>query len=400
MPRYKYKALNNERKAINGIVEAQNEEEAISLLKDRELSIISLTEEKKDFTNKQIVFGGVKPKDVVIFSRQFSVLISASVSLVQALKVMVEQTKNIKLRMVIAEIAGEVDGGARLSDAMSKHPKIFSKFYVNIIKSGETSGKLDEVLNYLADELEKDYDMTAKIKGAMIYPAFVLTGLGVVGVVMMVFVVPKLTGIMQETGGELPIATKILIATSDFLRSYWWLLLMFLATLIIVFKYFSKTENGRRLLGIMVIRLPIFGKLFQKIYLVRFTRSFQTLLAGGVNIREALSIVSGVVNNAVYQDIIEQTKQEIEDGNSIATVFMKSKEIPSMVSQMLVIGEKTGKMDLILEKITDFYSREIDNTVANLMTLMEPIIMVVMGIGVGIMVAAVIMPMYNMAQQV
>lgn len=400
MPVYKYKALNSEKKTISGLVEAENEDGAIDLLRDNELSIISLSENTYSVKKNAFVFGGIKPKDVVIFSRQFSVLVSANVTLVQSLKLLVEQTKNAKFQAIVSEIANEVDGGARLSDSMAKYPKVFSPFYVNIIKSGETSGKLDEVLNYLADEVEKDYDMTSKIKGAMIYPAFVMTGLGVVGAVMMIFVVPKLTAIMQESGGELPVATRILIAVSGFMASYWWFLLIFIIGSIVGIKFFSRTPAGKKFFGTLIIHLPIFGNLFQRIYLVRFTRSLQTLLIGGVSITKALSIVAEVVNNHVYKSLILETKKEIEDGNSIATVFLKSKEIPSMVTQMMSIGEKTGRLDTILERITDFYTREINNIVANLMTLMEPIIMVVMGVGVGLMVAAVIMPMYNMAQQV
>lgn len=400
MPVYKYKALNSEKKTISGLVEAASEDEAIELLRDNELSIVSLNEESKGIKKNVLVFGGVKVKDVVVFSRQFSVLVSANVTLVQSLKLLVDQTKSPKLQMVISEIANEVDGGARLSDSMAKHPKVFSGFYVNIVKSGETSGKLDEVLNYLADELEKDYDMTSKIKGAMIYPAFVMSGLGVVGAVMMIVIVPKLTGMMQETGGELPVATRILISVSNFLAGYWWFILILMASSFFGSKYFYATPLGKKFFGTLILRLPIFGKLFQRIYLVRFTRSLQTLLMGGVSITKALSIVADVVNNYVYKTLIDETRKEIEEGNSISTVFLKSKEIPSMVTQMMAIGEKTGRLDTILGRITDFYTREVNNIVANLMTLMEPIIMVIMGIGVGIMVAAVIMPMYNMAQQV
>ena len=400
MPVYKYKALNNEKKTISGLVEAASEDEAIELLRDNELSIVSLSEESKGIKKNVFVFGGISAKDVVVFSRQFSVLVSANVTLVQSLKLLVDQTKNIKLQMVVSEIANEVDGGARLSDSMAKHPKVFSGFYVNIVKSGETSGKLDEVLNYLADELEKDYDMTSKIKGAMIYPAFVMSGLGVVGAVMMIVIVPKLTAMMQESGGELPVATRILISVSNFLAGYWWLILILMAGSFFGSRYFYATPLGKKFFGTLILRLPIFGKLFQRIYLVRFTRSLQTLLMGGVSITKALSIVADVVNNYVYKNLIDETRNEIEEGNSISTVFLKSKEIPSMVTQMMAIGEKTGRLDTILGRITDFYTREVNNIVANLMTLMEPIIMVIMGIGVGIMVAAVIMPMYNMAQQV
>jgi type IV pilus assembly protein PilC len=283
---------------------------------------------------------------------------------------------------------------------MAKRPKVFSNFFVSVVRSGETSGKLDEVLNYLADELEKDYDMMSKIRGAMIYPAFVFCGLGGVGVMMMVFVVPKLTAILTETGVQLPIATRILIGLSGFLQSYWWLLIIILLGGVVGIKLFTNTAAGKAFIDTALLKLPIFGHLFQRIYLVRFTRSLQTLIVGGVSISKGLRITADVVTNQVYKDIITQTIKEVEDGNSISSIFMERKEIPRMVSQMMSIGEKTGRLDIILSRITDFYSREINNMLANLMTLMEPIIMVVMGIAVGIMVAAVILPMYNMAQGV
>lgn len=400
MALFKYKAVNKEKRVLQGLVEANDLKAAEAILKEKEYAIISL-KAKSGLGGKglSLSFGGIKPKDMVVFSRQFSVLISAGVALVQALQLLVEQTANPKLKQIVAEIAEEIDGGARLSDSLAKRPDVFTNFYVNVIRSGESSGKLDEVLNYLADELEKDYDLTSKIKGAMIYPAFVLCGLGGVGVVMMVFVVPKLTDVMAETGGELPMATKIMIAVSGFLTVYWWMALIMLVGLAVGFKFVRKVPAGKAIFDSVLLKLPVFGKLFQRIFLVRFTRSLQTLLVGGVNISKGLSISAEIVSNYVYQKLILATKKEVEDGNSISSVFLESKQVPIMVSQMMSIGEKTGRLDVILMRITDFYTREINNIVANLMTLMEPIIMVVLGIGVGMMVAAIIMPMYNMASQ-
>lgn len=401
MPIFKYKALDADKKRVEGLIEAASEKMAAETLQERGFSIVSIkkhSEGKKEIKLLSIL-NRVKAKDLVIFSRQFSVMISANVALVQSLRILIDQTENVTLKMIVSEVADEVDSGLRLSDALAKRPKIFSDFYINVIKSGETSGKLDEVLNYLADEMEKDYDMTSKIKGAMIYPAFVLSGLGVVGVVMMIFVVPKLTGIMTETGATLPLATRILIGASNFLSAYWWLLLVALIGLAAGFRFYIKTAAGKKQFDLLKLRVPIFGKLFQRIYLVRFTRSMNTLIVGGVTIIKSLKIASAVVDNEIYRDLIEETSAAVEDGDSISSVFVDSKEIPKMVSQMMAIGEKTGKLDVILGRVTDFYSREINNIVANLMTLMEPIIMIIMGVAVGIMVAAIILPMYNLASQ-
>jgi len=397
MPLFSYKAKDEDGNIQNGMVDGANEQLAIGALKDQGLVVIDINKKKKGFGTN--VLNRVKAKDVVIFSRQFSVMISASIPVVQALKVLIDQTENISLKMVVSEIADEVNGGTKLSDALGKRKNIFNEFYVSVVRSGESSGKLDEVLNYLADEMEKDYDMMHKIKGAMIYPVFVLAGLGGVGTVMMVWVVPKLTAVISETGGELPFATKALMLVSDIMANYWYMILIAIVVIIFSFKAYGRTPVGRRHIDMIKIKMPIFGNLFQKIALVRFTRSMKTLIVGGVPISSSLKIAGDVVGNEVYKNIIEETREAVEGGASISSVFLKKKEIPNMISQMMSVGEKTGKIDVILDRVTDFYSREITNLVANLVTLMEPIIMVVMGIGVGLMVAAIIMPMYNMANQ-
>ena len=399
MSLYKYKALTNDKKTVSGIVEAPSEGIAIDILKEKSLVIISLTETKGK-GKFSIVLDRVKPKDVVIFSRQFSVLISSNITLVQALRLLIDQTNNEKFKMVLSEITDDVDGGSNLSSAMAKHGKVFSSFYINVVKSGETSGKLDEVLEYLADEMEKDYDMTSKIKGAMMYPAFIFSALLIVGGVMMKFVVPKLTAVITETGMELPLPTKILIFISDFVSAFWWLLILFIIGLVFGIKITLKSQIGKKVFDTLILKIPIFGKLFQRIYLVRFVRSLQTLLLGGINISKALGITSKIISNEVYKELIIKTKKNVEDGNSMSLAFIGHKNIPKMVPQMISIGEKTGRLDVMLGNIARFFTREINNTVANLMTLMEPIIMVTLGIAVGIMVAAIIMPMYNMSSAV
>lgn len=398
MPIFEYQAKNNLGEVKYGMVDASSEDLAKNTLIDQGLNVVSLAERKQTSFGLSIL-NRVTIKDIVIFSRQFSVMVSASIPIVQALKILVDQTENLSLKVIISEISDEVNGGSKLSDALGKRDNIFSKFYVSVVKAGETSGKLDEVLNYLADEMEKDYDMMHKIRGAMIYPAFVLTGLGTVGFIMMVWVVPKLTSMIAESGGELPLPTRIVMSVSGFMQVYWWLILIVIFGFIIGMHYYKKTAIGRWQIDLIKLKLPIFGGLFQKIALVRFTRSMNTLISGGVSIASSLQIAADVSGNVIYRDLIEDTKKAIEGGSSIATVFEQSDKIPKMVSQMMSIGERTGKLDLILGKITDFYTREIENTVANLVTLMEPLIMVLMGIGVAIMVAAIIMPMYSMANQ-
>ncbi len=398
---FKYKAFNKDRKVVQGLVESFNESSAASALKERGYSIISLKEKGGTSLDDILSFlDRVTTKDIVVFSRQFAVMISANVSLVQSLRIIAEQTANSKFKKIIAEIAREVDSGTRLSEALGKRPKIFSEFYISVIKSGETSGKLDEVLTYLADEMEKDFDMMAKIKTAMIYPAVLFTILVGVGIFMMIVVVPKLTNMITESGAEIPLATKILIGISDILSSFWWLLLIVFIGLVAAFRFYVRTKSGKRNIDYLRLKLPIFGHLFTLIYIVRFTRSMGTLIAGGVTISKSLSVSAEVVGNEIFKEMIYETLREVEDGNSIANVFGASKIMPKMVPQMMSVGEKTGKMDLVLEKITHFYEREINNILANLMTLIEPIIIVIMGVAVAGMVLAIIMPMYSVYTQI
>ena len=251
----------------------------------------------------------------------------------------------------------------------------------------------------MADETEKSYDMASKIKGAMIYPAFILVGLLAVAVILMVYVIPNLTSMLTETGMQLPLATRIIIAISNFLQNYLILLILTLVGLIIAVRYYLRTEVGRYQLDTFKLKMPIFGRLFKYIYLVRFSRTLSTLLKGGVTITRALEITANVVGNVVYRDLILATLESINDGNPLSTVMEASNDVPKMVPQMLSVGERTGRIDSVLDKITDFYGRESSAMLANLSTLMEPIIMVIMGVGVGIMVAAILMPMYNMANQ-
>ncbi len=395
---FEYKVIDKNGNKRTGLVEAENIDIAFDILKDRSFNVISLEQKaQKRFSGSSMLFQHISIKDVVIFSRQFAVLVGANVSLVQSFKILVEQTANPKFKMILSEVADEIDGGIRLSDALAKRANVFSEFYVSVVRSGETSGKLDEILEYLADEMEKDYDMMSKIKGAMIYPIFIFCGLVGVGIVMMVYVVPKLTAIITESGGELPIATRILIATSNFFVDFWWLMIIIAAGIASGLIIYGKTRQGKFVYDWLKLRMPVFGKLLQKIYLVRFTRSMETLILGGVTISNSLRIAGDVVSNEIYKQIIHETIKEVEDGNSIASVFETRKEIPNMVSEMMSIGEKTGKLDAILAQITHFYSREINNVVSNLMSLIEPVIMLILGLAVGTMVAAIILPMYNVA---
>jgi type IV pilus assembly protein PilC len=397
---YRYKAEDKNGRVKSGQIVGLSEPDAILRLRKKELNSLSLVNVSNNLeTRFLMMISPIKIKQLAVFSRQFSVMISANVTVVEALMILVEQTDNISLKNMIADIAFEVDSGSFLSEAFGKRPKIFSTFFINIIRSGETSGKLDEVLNYLADEMEQNYDMVSKIRGAMIYPIFVTAGLIGVGIVLMIFVIPNLTAILTETNAVLPFSTRVVIGASNFLKNYLWLAAIILIVLVFVSRLYLKTYAGKRQFDIIKLRMPIFGRLFKYIYLMRFTRSLSTLLKGGVTITKGLEITADIIGNVIYRELILDTLESINDGNPVSMVMESSPYVPKMVPQMIAVGEKTGKLDSVLDRVTTFYSRDAANMLDNLSKLMEPVIMVVMGVGVGIMVAAVIMPMYNMASQ-
>jgi type IV pilus assembly protein PilC len=395
-----YRARDSKNKIKKGKVVAVSQVEAVKNLKKKNLSVVYLKDFSGSIEYKIATFlNPIKNKDLVVFSRQFSIMMMANVPIIESLKVIVEQTDNVKFKNVISNIAYDVDNGLFLSDALKKYPHIFSTFYSNVVKAGETSGKLDEVLNYLADEVEKDYDLTKKFKGALIYPAFVMSGLVIAGFIFLFFVLPELTVILQETGATLPLATRLVIGLADFLQAYYILVIVGVFGSIIGLKFFFKTNLGKRNRDIFLVKAPIIGKIFQLIYLIRFSRSFRTLLRGGVTVTKSLSIVGDIVRNTVYKDLIERTIDDVNEGGSIVSVLESSDYVPKMIPEMMSIGEKTGRLDDVLEEIAKFYDKEVRVKLDNLNTMLEPIIMVIMGVGVGIMVAAIIMPMYNLASQ-
>lgn len=400
MPRYDYSARDPQGNPIQGLVEAESVDIATDALKDRGLFVLSLEEHKESALEFEIpFFNSIPIKELVIFSRQFSVLMGAKVPLVQALKTVAKQTQHPRLRRMVLDVANEVETGTSLSVAMAKHPKAFSSFFVNMIRSGETTGRLEDVMNYLADQMERDFDLMTKIKGAMIYPIFIMIGLVIVGFVMMVFVVPKLTATLTESGATLPWTTNLLIGTSSFFKKY--AIQIVVAAILggAAFRWWISQPGGRALWDRAKLKIPVFGPLLLHIYIVRFTRSMSTLIAGGVDIPQSLEICADIVGNEYYRQQILETKKEVSDGNSITTVFLRDRSVPTMIPQMMAVGEETGKLGEVLERLTGFYSRELSNSVSNLVSAIEPLIMLVMGGAVGIMVAAIILPMYNLASQ-
>jgi type IV pilus assembly protein PilC len=398
MAQYNFRAKKVDDNALTeGVVDAETENLASAILEERGFVVLFLEERKRTSILMLALGGGVKTKDVVIFARQLSVLISAQVPLVQALREISKQDINKKLKKTLAELSTEIEGGIRFSEALAHYPKIFNNFFVNIVKSGESSGRLEEVLIYLADQLEKDYEIRGKIKSALIYPTFIVGGMVVLGVFMMIFVVPKLTDMLGQTGVALPWSTQLLISFSQVFQVYWWALLLGVGFLVACFVAFKKTPSGAKSLDILKLRLPIFGNLIKYILIIRLVHSLRTLLLGGIDIIEGLKISATILDNIVYKELMAETVLNVEDGGQIAETFEKSKYIPKIVSQMMRTGEESGDLAMILEKISKFYTREVDDLIRNLMALMEPIIMVVLGGAVGVMIAAIILPMYQVS---
>lgn len=399
--KFSYKAKDKEGKIRSGLVVASDQQRAEQLLGENGLTIISLAEEQEDLWSKINPFGKtVKNKDIVLFSRQLATLVSARVPILQALRILEEQVTNKYLISIVLDLIQSVENGESLSLAMNKHDKIFGSVYVSLVKSGEVSGSLDKSLSYLADQLEKDYELRSKVKSALTYPGFVLGALGVVGVLMFKFVLPKLTAVLEEQGGELPAVSKGLIAFTHFFDKFWWVVLLVFACIVVGAKFYVSTNMGRYHWDRLKIKLPIIGDIFKKIYLARFARNLSTLVIGGIPIIKSLQIVSDIINNVIYRDIVLESVTKISAGKSISEGLSGHDEFPNIVIQMVKVGEQTAQLDEIMGKLASFYEKEVDNKVATLATLLEPVIMIILGIGVGLLVAGVLMPIYNLASTV
>jgi len=387
---------------VKGVLDATNRADAEEAITRRGYLAAELREEAAflaKFQDFLIEIQRPRTRDIVVFLRQFSVMVAAKMPIVQALRSLVYQTVHPSLRVVILDIVKDVESGRKLSEALSTHPRVFSAFAVHIVRAGETSGRLEDVLSYLADQAERDEELRSKVRGAMVYPAFILGGLGIVSFIMMTFVVPRLTGVLQETGAELPVMTKALIAVSGFLSAWWWVMLIVLVGAIVGFRLSLRTPAIAAGWDEVKLRMPIFGPIAREVAVVRFAQSFDMLLRGGVDIVPGLEVVGDVLGNAAYRRLIDETIHEEKDGNSITTVFKDSTLMPSMVTQLLAVGEETGQLTEVLEKLSKHHERLVEQRVRNLVTTIEPLVMIILGVAVGVMVAAIIMPMYNLTSQ-
>ncbi|MFH1841325.1 MAG: type II secretion system F family protein [Candidatus Nealsonbacteria bacterium] len=397
--KFNYQARTKDGKIQAGILEASSKEAAVDLLQKNNLFVTSLEKSgTAPFYAKKIkFFQGISKKDLVNFSRQLSIMFKSKIPLIEALQVLSGQMDKAIFREKVIDLAEDIEGGSSFSQALSRHPKVFTPFYVSMVKSGEISGTLSESLDYLAEHLEKEYYLYSKLVGAMIYPALIVVVMMIVIFVMMFFVIPDLTSILRETGQELPLVTKIVIAFSDITKKWGIFLLLAFIGLIVFLARYIKTKEGKKNLDRFLLKVPLINSFLKKIYLSRFAENLSTLVAGGIPITQALEITGEVVGNDVYKNIISRVKEEVKKGEQISSVLIQYPDkFPPVFTQMVLVGEKTGTLDRSLLNVVNFYQKEVERGVENLLGILEPVLVIFLGGVVGGIVAAILLPMYRM----
>lgn len=396
---FNYTVITPEGSQSKGQIDAQNQETAISSLQRRGFIVVSVTSViEKNFLQKNIsAFDRVPAKDVVIMSRQISALFEAQVSAIKAFTLLSENAKNKILKYALSDIAQQIQGGTSISTAMEKHPNVFTTFYVSMIRSGEEAGKLTDSFRYLADYLERNYELTTKTRNALIYPAFVIITFIVVMVLMLTMIIPRLSGILIETGQELPIYTKVVIAISDFFVNYGVFLLIIAIGVGIYLTRSSLTRSGKKRIDGWKLSIPAVGELYKKVYLSRIADNLDTMLSSGIPVVRALQITGDVVDNEWYREIMQQAENDVKAGVSISASFEKHELIPPIMIQMVRVGEETGSLASILKTLARFYKREVDGAVDTLIGLIEPIMIVGLAVGVGFLLTSILLPIYNIA---
>lgn len=400
MKKFIYKGINKEGKQITGEVEALDMASASKLVRKRGIVVISIKPKVRGLMSIfENLKNRIKQEDVTNFTRQFATMVNAGLPVTEALAILRLQSES-SLQPIIAKVLADIEDGESLSKSLSKHPTAFSPTYIALIKAGETGGVLDKVLARLADNMEKDQEFKGKVKGALIYPVIIVVGMVVVGGIMMIFVVPRLTSLYTDFGAELPLPTKILVGISNFAVQFWPLTIALVAGAIFGFRAYRKTEAGRRKTDEIYLKLPVVGELQRKVILTELTRTLSLMVGTGVPILEGITVTSGVVGNVVIRDALTDAGHQIEKGFPIAYSFAKHPDaFPYILSQMVAVGEETGKMEEVLSKVSHVFEVESDQKVKTLTASIEPLVMIVLGIGVAFLVIAVILPIYNLTSK-
>jgi len=398
MPTFTYKARSPNGATVEGTIEANDQKAGTEKLRGQKYVVLEIAEKKAGPLDKIKGFfkPGVKPRDLVLFSRQLSTLVGAGVPIVQGLSILGEQAENPAFKAVVNAVRTDIEGGLSIAEAMKKHPDAFPDLYVSMIKAGEVGGILDTILERLSAYLESAEALKAKVKSAMMYPAVVCSIAGAVTVFLLVFVIPTFKTMFSSFGAELPTPTRILIAVSDFLKSQIILILLSPFGAYYGFKKFYSTPYGKKVVDYRMLTVPIFGIMLKKVAVAKFTRTLGTLIKSGVPIMQGLETVAATSGNVVLEEIIMSARESIREGSRIADPLKKGGIFPPMVIQMISVGEETGSLDIMLSKIADFYDQEVDTAVKGLTSMIEPIIIVVMGLIIGTIVICMFMPMFEL----
>ena len=397
---FNYEAITNTGEKKVGSVDASTRDLAITAIQRRGYIISSLKESiiKKGLFSLSF-FGkkSIPMKDVVIMSRQMSTLFESQVAALKAFNLLSENTGNETLAKILDEVAEDIKGGVYISVALSKHPEAFSDFYVNMVKAGEESGKLTQAFSYLADYLDRQYQLTSKTKNALIYPGFVIGVFFLVMVMMFTFIVPKLAAIIKESGVAIPFSTKVIMKISDLFVNYGLFLLAGAVILVVYMIKFSRTKSGKLYFDRLKITIPIFKNIYSKLYLSRISDNMDTMLSSSIPIVRSIELTSGVVGNLIFEEALRVIAEDVKSGSSLSDAFSKHKEIPAIMSGMIKVGEETGSLGNILKTLGRFYGREVNEAVDTMVSLIEPIMIVMLGLGVGILLSSILMPIYNIA---
>lgn len=383
-----------------GSVEAVNRETALAVLTGHELFVLSLEIPGKTGWLQRMLqfFRRVKRKDLMVFSRQFATLLSAKISLSASLKTLYNQTPSLILKEIINDISVDIDAGLSLSQALERHPQVFSDFFVNMIRSAEITGRMEAVMSYLADYYEKESVLLGRVRNALIYPIILIVMFIGVAILMVTFVLPQITPIFEESGVSLPFFTKILIGAGNFMLGWWWLVLLFLFLFIFLAADYFRSSEGKIVYDELILKLPILGSLFQKMLIARFAEAASVLVRGGVPITQAIEVSSHTIGNVVYKEILHEAAERVRAGELMSQALEFSGYFPALVCQLTAVGETTGRLEELLSRISQYYSREVEDMVSNLVELIQPALIAVIGIGIGLLFASILLPIYNMAQ--
>ncbi len=400
---FKYVAFDQAGKENQGSVDAVSMDVAIASLQRRGLVVSSVSPaeaNKSIFDLKIKLWSSVKNKDIVVFSRQIATLFAAQVSALRAFKLMATESTNSELRSILSEVGDDLQAGSPMSKAMEKHPDAFSTFYVSMVRAGEESGKLEEAFNFLADYLERNYELTGKAKNALIYPAFVTGTFLIVMLLMMTLVVPRVGSILEEAGQELPIYTKIVLAISNFLLDYWIFLILIVGAGVYFLYRFTRTEAGKLSVADFEISVPYVGSLYRKFYLARIADNLSTMVGASIPIVRSIEVTADIVGNAVYAQAFRQVAEEVRAGSPLSEAMEKHKIIPGIMITMVRVGEETGNIGNILRTLARFYNREVSGAVDTLVNLIEPVLIVALALGVAVLLASVLIPIYNISSAI